>query len=492
MDLSSPDQQSKTLYELLATELRELIEKNTFRPGDRLPSVRQMSQQRRISISTVLQAYALLESQGLIEARPQSGYYVLGKAAPALPEPEMVSHSPDPSQVSLNELVMMVVRDSANPQLVHLGTALPNPAFLPTEKLSRLTTAVVREAGEQANSYIFPPGLKELRVQIASRMARQGCKVGPDEVVITAGCSEAVDLCLQAVCQPGDIVAIESPLYFGFLQSLEAHNLRALEIPTHPRDGLSLDALRFALENTPIKLVLAIPSFNNPLSSCLPFEKREELVRLLERHQIPLLECDLSGELYFGDQHPLPCKAFDQSGLVLYCASFSNDVCPGYRVGWAVAGRFQPRLEWLKFTSSVAVAALPQMVMARFLEGGGYDRHLRRIRREYARNISLMYQTVQRTFPEGTRLTHPTGGFTLWVQLPERVDSLVLYKRALENGITLTPGYVFSPSNRYPNCIRLNAAVWDFHIERALVRLGELVAEIKRAQRGPVFPRTLE
>lgn len=480
------------LYERLAASLADLIEKGVLQPGDRLPSVRQLSQQRRVSISTVLQAYTVLENHALIEARPQSGYYVRHQLPASLPEPEMQAHSPDPSQVSLHELAMMVLRDTLNPRLVHLGTALPNSELLPTEKINRLVTEVVRNNGKQAISYNFPPGVEALRTHIAARLVSQGCSLTPAELVITAGCSEAVDLCLQVVCQPGDIVAIESPLYFGFLQSLEAHGLRALEIPTHPRDGMSLEALRFALEHTDIRLVLAIPTFNNPLGSCMPDQKKHELVEILAERQVPLLECDLSGEIYFGDQRPVACKAYDRDGLVIYCASFSNDVCPGYRIGWAAAGRFQARLEWLKFTSSVCTATLPQMVMARFLEGGGYDRHLRRIRREYARNVALMSQAVIQSFPAGTRLTRPSGGFTLWVQLPESVDSLALYKLALENGITLTPGYVFSPSNRYPNCIRLNAAIWNFQVERALTQLGELVAFLA----GPVavgrLPRTLE
>jgi DNA-binding transcriptional MocR family regulator len=269
-----------------------------------------------VSISTVLQAYVLLENQGLIEARPQSGYYVRTRTSARLPEPEMSSPGRDPSQVSLHEVVMMLLRDSVNPRLVQLGAALPNPDFLPRKKLNRIITEITRRNGLEAHQYQFPPGLEALRVQIARRAVLSGCNISPNDVLITSGAVEAVDLALLSVCRPGDIVAIESPMYFGTLQTMEVHGLRALEIPTHPRDGISLSALEFAIEHNPIRAVLVISNFNNPLGSMMPDEKKKDLVELLARHDIPLVENDVSGEIYFGEKRPLVCKAFDRKGLV--------------------------------------------------------------------------------------------------------------------------------------------------------------------------------
>ena len=310
------------------------------------------------------------------------------------------------------------------------------------------------------------------------RAVNCGCSLSPNDILITSGAVEAVDLCLMAVCNPGDIVAIESPMYFGTLQTLEAHGIRALEIPTHPRDGISLDALDFAIKHNPIRAVVVISNFNNPLGSMIPDDKKKELVKLLARHDIPLIENDVSGEIYFGEKRPLTCKAFDKKGLVMLCSSFSKDISPGLRVGWAVPGRYQAQVEWLKFTLSASSATLPQMAVAAFLESGGYEQLLRRIRREYARNIELMSAAVMRHFPAGTRVTRPAGGFVLWVQLPERVDSLELYKRALKGGITLAPGHVFSATWQYSNFIRLNAAAFNYPIERALERLGEIIGTL--------------
>ena len=464
-------------YQELADRLAELIRQGTYPPGKRLPSVRQMSRQQGVSISTVLQAYSVLEGQALIEARPQSGYYVRMQPAERLPEPDISAPGRDPSQVSLHELIMMLLADTINPDLIQLGAAIPNMDYLPLKKINRILIQNVRQNDPNSHQYRFPPGLNSLRTQVAQRAVISGCSLSPSDIVITSGGTEAIDICLHAVTRPGDIVAVESPTYFGTLQSLEIHGLRALEIPTHPREGISLEALAFAIGHNPIKAVMVISNFNNPLGSMIPDEKKKELVQLLERHDIPLIENDVSGEIYFGEKRPMVCKAFDTKGLVMLFSSFSKDISPGLRVGWVAPGRYKAEVEWLKFAISAAAPTLGQKVVTRFLESGGYEQHLRRIRREYARNVELLSNAVMRYFPEGTRLTRPSGGMVLWVRMPENVDSLELYRQAKQAGITLAPGYVFSPTQQFPNFIRLNAAEFNYATERAVERLGEMVKE---------------
>ena len=474
-DLLAP---TKTLrYQELADRLAELIRQGTYPPGKRLPSVRQMSRQQGVSISTVLQAYSVLEGQMLIEARPQSGYYARAQAAERLPEPDISAPGRDPSQVSLHELIMMLLADTINPNLIQLGAAMPNTDLLPLKKINRILVDHARQNDPNSHQYRFPPGLNSLRTQIAQRAVISGCNLSPSEIVITSGGTEAIDVCLHAVTRPGDIVAVESPTYFGTLQSLEIHGLRALEIPTHPREGISLEALKFAIEHHSIRAVMVISNFNNPLGSMIPDEKKKELVRLLEEYDIPLIENDVSGELYFGEKRPMVCKAFDTKGLVMLFSSFSKDISPGLRVGWVAPGRYYSEVEWLKFTISAAASTIGQKVVTRFLESGGYEQHLRRIRREYARNVELLSNAVMRYFPEGTRLSRPSGGMVLWVRMPESVDSLELYRQAKQAGITLAPGYVFSPTQQFPNFIRLNAAEYSYSKERAVERLGALISE---------------
>jgi len=473
----NPQKQDTFLYEQVATDLADLIRQGTFRAGERIPSVRQLSRQRKISITTVLQAYMLLENQGLIETRPQSGYYVRSKLPQLLPEPEMSAPQLDPTLVSVRELVMMVLKDSTNPDLIQLGAAIPNTELVIPAKLNRIMASLSRKIEHSYNTYDIPPGNEALRIQIAQRAVGMGCNLTPADVVTTSGCLEAFTLSLRAVCRPGDTVAIESPMYFGVLQVLESLDLRALEIPTHPRDGISISALKFAIEHNSIQACLVLSNFNNPLGSCIPDENKQALVELLTHHEIPLIEGDVCGEIYFSGVRPSVCKAYDRKGLVLLCSSFSKDLVPGYRVGWVAPGKFKPTIEWLKYTTNVATATLPQVAIAKFLESGGYDHHLRSIRRLYASFVAQLSQAVMRYFPEGTRVTRPNGGIVLWVQLPDYADSLELYKQALQIGITLAPGYIFSATHQYKNFIRLNAAWWSYETDRAMRRLGELVAE---------------
>jgi DNA-binding transcriptional MocR family regulator len=479
LDMSTNDSQlaHKTWrYEQVAESVARLIERGTFRPGERIPSVRQLSRQQKVSLTTALQACRLLEDQGLIEAHPQSGYFVRSHPAIAPLELDISSPARDPAHVSVHELVMMLLRDSRNPDLVQFGAALPNPDLLPTKKLNRMLSALARQAGDENRLYDIPPGCEALRIQIAQRAVLAGCQLAPADIVTTSGCSEAISLSLRAICRPGDTVAVESPTYFGVLQVMESLGLRALEIPTHPQHGISLEALRFAIEHNPVRACVVLSNFNNPLGSCMPDEHKRELAELLADWDIALIEDDASGEIYFGEQRPTVAKAYDRKGLVLLCSSFSKDLSPSFRVGWIVPGRFKSEIEQLKFTTNIATATLPQLAIAQFLASGGYDHHLRRIRRIYASQVNLMSQAVMRYFPEGTRVTRPAGGHVLWVQLPEDVDSLALYTRALEAGITLAPGYLFSATEKYCNFIRLNAAYWSLKAERAMERLGEIMA----------------
>ena len=469
---------SAKLYEQVADDITELIEAGTFRPGERIPSVRRMSAQRKVSVTTVLQAYGLLEDHGLIEARPQSGYYVRPRLTSIYPQPEISAPEPDPTVVSMQELTMMVMKDLFNPKLVPLGAAAPNHEMLPNQKLNRILASLARRKGGLGLQYDLSMGCEELRVQIAQQMIKAGPRLHPGDILVTSGCIESINLCLRAVCNRGDTVAIESPTYFGILQIMSALGLQALEIPTHPQDGISLDALGFAMEQTPLKACLVISNFNNPLGSCIPDDKKKQLVKMLAEREIPLIEVDISGELYFTEPRPSVCKAYDQNGLVMLCSSFSKTLCPGYRVGWVAPGSFKSTIEWLRFTTSLTTAFLPQLAVAEYLDSGGYQHHMRRVRRAYALNVSRMIDAVMTHFPENTRVTHPRGGFVLWTQLPKSVDSLVLYKQALQAGITLSPGYLFSPTQRFKNFIRLNAAAWNEEIERAVLRLGDLIKAI--------------
>jgi DNA-binding transcriptional MocR family regulator len=467
------------LYEQVAERLGGAIAAGTLRAGDRLPSVRQLSASERVSVSTVLQAYLHLESRGLIETRPQSGHYVRRRERPLPAEPQVSRPAASASPVSVSALVSRVYRAAGDPRIIPLGTSLPAPALLPVRRLNRELALLAREAGEVAIDYDMPPGCLALRQQVARRSLDWGCPLSPEDFVMTCGASEAVHLCLSAVARPGDTVAIESPAYYGTLQAIEAQGLRALEIPSHPRHGLELDALEATLNKRKVAAVLVVPSFSNPLGGCMPEEHRQRLVALLAARGIPLIEDDIYGDLHFGPQRPRPAKAHDSEGLVLLCGSFSKTLAPGYRVGWVAPGRFREKVELLKFAQTVATPTLPQLALAAFLRDGGYDRHLRSLRRQLASQMQRMVEAIGEHFPEGTRVTRPEGGLLLWVELPRGVDALVLHERALEAGISFAPGPIFSAQRRYGNFIRLSCGFpWSPRLEGALATLGSLARNL--------------
>jgi DNA-binding transcriptional MocR family regulator len=477
---------ARVLYESVATEIATLIDAGTLLPGERVPSVRRLSRQKRVSISTVLQAYRLLENRGRIEARPQSGYYVRARARPVA-EPVISSPPKVPSPVGVHDLVSRVLGATHDSRVVRLGAALPGHELMPAARLRRMLAATARRCPEALTTYAVPPGREELRRQIVRHTLNWGCSLTADDVIITNGCMEALNLCLRAVAGPGDIVALESPTYFGLLQIIESLGMKALEIPTHPRNGISLDALALACEREKVKACLVMSNISNPLGSMMPDAAKKRMVQLLARRGIPLIEDLVYGDLYFSQTPPHAAKAHDRNGMVMLCSSFSKTLAPGFRVGWVAPGRWRAQVERLKFVSSVGNPELLQLTIAEFLENGGYERQLRSLRRAFAARIEHTKRAVAEHFPEGTRATNPAGGFVLWVELPAGADSLALYESAMREGISIAPGPMFSASDRYRNCIRLNCGcTWTPLVERALARVGELVkAQLAYAARRP-------
>ncbi len=464
------------LYRRVADRIAGLIGGGTLQPGERIPSVRRLSRQLSVSVTTVLEAYRVLEDRGLVEARPQSGYYVRTTADPP-PEPDRSATCDDPTFLESGDLVLGLVREGGQPNLVSFGAAVPSAEFLPTAPLNRILARVARGEAHISQSYDPLPGYQPLRVQIARRALDAGCSLKPDDLVITSGAQEAVALCLRSVTRPGDTVALESPTYYGLLEILESLHLRALEIATDPREGICLPELEKTLERGPVAAVALVPSYGNPLGHCMPEESRQRLVEILAAAEVPLVEDDIYGDLPFGNERPKACKAFDRDGLVMLCSSFSKTLAPGYRVGWTAAGRFRTSVERHKFAMSIANASPTQMAVADYLASGGFDRHLRRLRRTYRDLISRISLTIGEHFPEGTRVTRPDGGHVIWVEMPKEVDSLRLHEEALAEGVSIAPGPLFSGTGRYDNFMRLNCALpWSDRVEEALRTLGRLAA----------------
>lgn len=479
-DLHEASADEGLLYERVASFIEELVAHGTLRPGDRCPSVRKLARQRGVSIATVLAAYVHLEDRGVIEARPQSGHYVRARRAPILPEPRVARTSNAASRVSVGDLIARLYGAARDPSILQFGAAYLSPELLPTQRINRTLAAIARTAEGIGVLYDPPPGLPALRRQVARRSVEWGLSLSADDIVTTVGAMEALHVCLRAVTRPGDTVAVESPVFYGILQLIASLGVRVLEIPAHPRTGMDLDALEDAITRHRIKAVLAIPNFNNPLGSVMPDEAKERLVEMLGRREIPLVEDDVYGDLYFGDARPRPAKAFDKRGLVMLCSSFSKTIAPGYRVGWTAPGRFRPEVERLKFAQSVACPTLTQMAVAAMLEEGGYDHHVRGLRRRLAAQVSQTVEAVSVFFPRGTRVSRPSGGFVAWVELPHGTSAITLFERALARGIAVAPGPLFSAKQqRFSNYVRISCGnPYTPLIEHGLRALGQMASEL--------------
>jgi DNA-binding transcriptional MocR family regulator len=457
------------LYQRLAHDLSTLIRDGTLRLGERIPSVREISRERSLSAATVVRAYEQLEGQGFIETRPRSGFYVSAQWQAQSPSPSAVGalasgHLPPPAarapsrstRVDVSELVFQVLESVRDRRLVPFGSAFPSPLLFPLDRLARCLSAGARNMDQWGTLDDLPPGSLELRRQIARRYVRSDVHVSPDEIVITSGALEALNLSLQALTRPGDIVAVESPAFYACLQAIEALRLRAIEIPSNPRDGIDVAAFAHILSRHPVRACWVMSNFQNPLGALVPDESKRELARLLDKHDIPLIEDDVYAELFFGRHRPKPLKAFDRKGLVLNCSSFSKSLAPGYRVGWVAAGRFATQLQRRKVMSSLSTSAPVQEAIALYLRQGGYERHLAALRRALAAQQASALASLTRHLPSEVRISRPVGGYFLWLELPEGQDAIEIHSRALEAGFSIAPGPIFSAKRAFRHCLRLN------------------------------------
>jgi len=467
--------EAQFLYDRVANLIAGMIEGGTLRAGDRAPSLRALSSRLGVSLSTVMQAYTALEARGFLEAKPQSGFYVRPRPRSELALPSPARSGSNPRTVRVGGVVDTILAASQQPHMVPLAVAMPDSALLPVKALNRCLARVLSRQPNASIDYCFPPGAEALRRQIALRSAPLGGEVHADDVVITSGATEALAVSLSAVTSAGNVVAVESPVYYLLLQLFERLGLRILEIGTHPELGMNLDALEAAVDRNDVKAVVSVGNFHNPLGSRMPPEHKARLVALLASREIPLIEDDIYGDLHFGDERPELARRFDREGLVLTCSSVSKTLAPGYRVGWVLPGRFHTAVLHAKQVASSATTSATQLAVAEFLAEGGYDRHLRRLRRAYQSQLEQMREAVAASFPQGTRVSRPQGGFVLWVELPGAMDSVRLYEQAREAGVSVMPGTLFSSSGRFRSFLRLSAGhLWDRRSELAIATLGRL------------------
>lgn len=462
-------------YVEVADRIETLIEKKALKVGDKLLSVRALSKEQGISVSTAFQAYYFLESKGLIEARPQSGYYVKFSPQHTFEMPACCEPSDEALPVSIDEMISSVYHDLRSPKLTSFSLSAPHPSLLPSAKLNKSVMHSLRNSPDHCLNYEHIQGNESLRKQIARLSFNWGGTLSEDDVVITAGCMEALSFCLRAITKPGDAVATESPTFYGIFRVMQSLGLKVVEVPTDPVTGVDINYLAQAIPRFNIKACLFVCNFNNPIGSCVPDDKKKELVEMLARKEIPLIEDDIYGEMYFGKSRPKTCKTFDKKGLVLHCGSFSKSLAPGYRIGWTSPGRFKNEVIQLKRMNNISTNTLAQAAITHFLQNGRYELHLRHLRKALHTQCLRYLQAVTEFFPQDTRITRPEGGFVLWVEM-QHGDGYKLHKRALKHQIGIAPGQIFSSQGQFHNYFRLSYGLpWSDTVESGLKTLGQLM-----------------
>lgn len=462
------------LYLKIANAVTEQIKSETLQFGDRLPSLRSAQKLYNVSLNTVKQAYMELESRSLVESRPKYGYFVSQTSQRKLALPSVAKMKISEGKNTPEDLIGKVFGTIGGTDVTQFALGIPGKSLLPVAKMKKCMIDVIKRKSDSGTNYEPVQGNEQLRREIAKWSIVMEGKITENDLVITSGAMNGVYNCLMAVTQPGDSVAVESPVYFGILQAIQLLGLKAVEIPTHPITGVDLDELKKVLPK--LSACCFVVNYNNPLGFQMPDENKKELVRMLTEHNVPLVEDDVYGNIYFGAGRPKPCKFYDEAGIVMWVGSVSKTLAPGYRVGWVAPGKFKEKIIRQKLVQTVSSPSLFSDVIADFLEHGRYDHHLRMFRKKLYANYLQIQKSVTQYFPDNTKISEPKGGFMLWLELDKRICTEDLYDEAVSQKVNFAPGRMFSQYNQYQNCMRLNYALeWTDRVESDLEKLGKMI-----------------
>ncbi|MFM2590252.1 PLP-dependent aminotransferase family protein [Vibrio sp. TBV020] len=440
-------------YQQLAQQLKEQIRSNTWRAGEKIPSIRAASQSFSVSPATVLQAYQLLESEGWLNARPQSGYFV-SSILERIEDGDIEVNEDSPQFTD----TLFEFLQSNGRATIALGSAFPDPNLFPIATLNRHLASAGRKMSAESVVSNMPPGNEDLRRLIAQRYLKQGVDISHQDIVITSGALEALNLSLQVVTKPGDTVAIESPTFYGALQAIERLGLKPIEIPVEAEQGLNVQVLEEMFKRHDVKAFWLMPNFQNPTGSTLSDEKKQAIVQLASQYNVKLIEDDVYSELYFDSTKPKPLKAWDTKGDVLLCGSLSKSLCPGYRIGWVANKPFNEPIQKQQLISTLSGSVPIQQGVAHFLTHESFDSHLRKLRKELELRQHHLVTLIQSLLGEKIKLHVPNGGYFVWIELPAHIDSHALFKVLVEQGITVAFGGLFGDNKQFSNFIRVNTS----------------------------------
>lgn len=465
-------------YLAIASKLESMILQSAYPIGEKLPSLRLLSLRFNVSIGTMLKAVHLLMDKGLIQGKERSGYLVLRKPETAIGLAQSLqANATGLGLKSVKVPEELTLSGSVAQPGISFFNAVLDTQLLPLNAIRRSLQQASRDLTGAHLVYEQANGNPLLRKEIARRSFHWQGAVLPDEIVITNGTLEAVGLCLRAVTTKGDAVVVQTPFYYGILQTIATLDLKIIELPGDTLSGVNLQQLEAVCASHKVAACLLISNFNNPNGAMMPNDKKREIATFAARMKIPVIDDDIYGDLHFGLERPANIKSYDKEGWVMLCSSFSKSVAPGYRIGWCAAGRFTAQVIKLKALTNVATASIVQLSLLQLLTTGAYDRHLRKLQPILHRLMLLTTQAIEKYFPVGTKISRPAGGLVLWIELPAGLDAVRLQQQASGLKIQIAPGPLFSNSGDYRNYIRISYSnLWNEKIETALRQLGALVS----------------
>lgn len=456
--------------EQLAHNIRLLIENQSLKAHEKLPSLRDQVSVTGLSLMTVMNAYQTLEAQGIIYSKAKSGYFVSPQPnirAESIPRPTNIN-----SSIDHNSLIFQYLKTTQSDQFVALGSAFPDHHVVLSKKLIQIMAQLTRQKDNYIRSETLPPGNLELRKLIAQRYTLHGINTTADDLVISSGCLDALNLSLQAIAQAGDYILLQQHIFYGAWQAAERLGLKVITLPEHPIHGFDIDAFAEVLTQYPIKVCWLMLNHHNPIGFTVSSEIKAKIADLLDQHQVYLIEDDVYEELYFGQQRPISVKHFDHGNWVLHCSSFSKTLGASFRVGWVHAGQFSTRIQHLQLMSTISTNHLLQQALVEFIAQHHYEKHLRQVRQSLAKYKKQFFKYLEPRLPSGCEIYYHTGGYFLWIKLPPHVASMQIYQDLIQENISIAPSSLFCLFAEEQQAIRLNCSfAWSEQLQTALDQL---------------------
>lgn len=440
-------------FEAFTSNIERNIREGIYKPGYKLPSVRELKKQYQTSISTIQNGYEHLIILGLVESIPKSGYYVANNSAKI--EDSTTQHRPVVRDAVFERNVALTTSLRNEKKFAEFNVATPGDLIISQKLLLRTMQQVIREQGVGLLRYYPLNGSVDLKSSIIRHAAGYQTSINPQELLITDGALQALYIALAAVCNPGDVIAVESPCVFSILEVIRVLSLMVIEVPVDIRNGFDVDFLRKACLKNKIKAVVVTPNYHNPTGILLTDEQKKALLAVAQQYDMAVIENDIYGDLNFSGKRPSTIKSFDESGLVMTYTSYAKTLAPGIRLGWLSAGKFMKQAEQIKFAMGSTVSPIYQETVNRLLSSNSYDRHIRAFRMQLAKNAYFTINLLSEHFPQGTSVTTPYGGYNIWVKMPDHVDMDNFYSQCEKIGIRFTPGYTFSFSDIFSRYFRI-------------------------------------